>query len=169
MKDIVPLFQEKLHVFQPFLAREISFYSPLFKHSQAKVADYVQEIEQTIINLSQQTEIEYIEYYAQRLISQVNSLKNAVDKLPKQAAQVQPFRSSYHFPKHIHRLSKEKRLNEYHKALRALNEKLHWLSEQSYLYPEKRDFYVGKIQETEYRKMKCLKAIDELESGKITE
>lgn len=169
MKDIVPLFKEKLQLFQPFLTREISLYSPFFKLSQASVADYVQEIEQTIIHLSQQTRIEYLEYYAQRLISQVNSLKNAVDKLPNQTAQVQPFRSSYRFPKHIHRLPKEKRLKEYRKALRALNEKLQWLSEQSYLSPEKRNFYVGKIQETEYRKMKCLKAIDELESGNITE
>nr|WP_269318008.1 primosomal replication protein PriC [[Haemophilus] ducreyi] len=54
-----------------------------------------------------------------------------------------------------------KRLAEYKKALRALNEKISWLIKMS--YTNGNENIQQQMQETEFRKQKCLKAIDELE------
>ncbi|VTR41853.1 Primosomal replication protein N'' [Actinobacillus pleuropneumoniae] len=56
-------------------------------------------------------------------------------------------------------------MNEYRKALRALNEKISWLLEKSYTATNdaEKNTWQLQIEETEYRKMKCQKAIEELE------
>lgn len=166
MSTIFSLFQARLTIFKPFLTIKVHLNSPYFKQRQGNVADFLQEIEANIQQFSQQSEAVYQEYFAERIVVQVDLLKQAVDKAVKNAKQPQQFRSHYRFPRNVHSLPPEKRLKEYKKALRILNEKLAWLAEQAYLNEAQRDFYVGKIQETEYRKMKCLKAIDELESGR---
>ncbi|EPY99731.1 primosomal replication protein PriC, partial [Mannheimia haemolytica] len=58
-----------------------------------------------------------------------------------------------------------KRLQEYRKALRALNEKISWLVEQNLNTQNEatKQTLQNQITETEYRKMKCLKAIEDLE------
>ena len=101
--------------------------------------------------------------YAARLLRQFDALKRAVAhiKPEKQAL----FQSSYQFPKNIHSLPASKRLNEYRKALRALHEKTSWLIEQDLKTTDarvKRQFE-NSIQETEYRKQKCIAAIEKLE------
>ncbi|MCK3656799.1 hypothetical protein A4G19_14050 [Pasteurellaceae bacterium Macca] len=76
---------------------------------------------------------DYLEIHTQKLITQFDALQHAVAKMS--TAPKAQYQSSYRFPRHVHQLPVRKRLQEYHKALRALNEKILWLSEQSYLCP----------------------------------
>ena len=78
---------------------------------------------------------------------------------------VERFISPYRPPRNVHSLPKEKRLVEYRKALRALNEKICWLTEKQYQAENRANkeevlLYQQQIQETEFRKIKCLIAIE---------
>lgn len=164
MLNFIAQLKQQLNHFSADLQREIHIESDHFIITQGSVARFIEEIEQTAALLASQTDSNYSEYYAQRLIQQFDTLKQAVEKQKKSAKTPLSYRSSYRFPKNVHHLPIEKRLVEYKKALRALNEKLAWLSEQSFLATSsERANYVRQIEETEYRKQKCLAAIEELE------
>ncbi|MGQ8820382.1 primosomal replication protein PriC [Bibersteinia trehalosi] len=159
--------QQKLQALSPFAHLEIRLNHPLFTIKQGAVAQFVQEIEQTGKHLSRQTDSHYAEFYAQKLVQQFDLLQRAITQQKKTHTQTHRFHQTYRFPKNIHNLPPEKRLAEYRKALRLLNEKLTWLTTQAQTADKmQRISYIDQINETEYRKMKCLKAIDELESIK---
>ncbi|OOH86323.1 hypothetical protein BMT54_11065 [Pasteurellaceae bacterium 15-036681] len=155
----------KLEQFTPYCQQEVQIDSAYFSTKKGYVAQFVTEIKQTITLLTQQTESYYSEFYAHRLVNQFNDLQQAVNKQQNFAKQKAIFKSPYKFARNIHHLPKEKRLVEYKKVLRALNEKISWLVEQHYRCEDerKKHAYLGQIQETEYRRDKCLKAIEELE------
>lgn len=156
--------QQKLATFLPYATQTISLSSPVFQLANATVHDFLNEIQETATQLNAQKESEYSEYYAQKLVRQFDALQQAVEKAQKNANTLPQFKSAYRFPKNLHHLPAEKRLPEYRKALRALNEKLAWLSEQIYVVDdEQKPLLVAQIQETEYRKLKCLQAIELLE------
>lgn len=164
MTDFLTHIRQKLQLFSHDLLLEIELSSPLFSLKRGKVVQFVEEMEAVAKLLMVQQQTTYVEYYAQRLIQQFDLLAQAVEKQKKLAKFSRPYRSSYRFPRHIHHLPIEKRLIAYQTALRALNEKLAWLSEQSYLaQTNERAKFVMQIEETEYRKQKCLAAIEELE------
>lgn len=163
----MPSFSENLtqHLafFTPFLAQKAVVFDSCFTKKEQAVADFVAEIKHTAQQLSQQTDGAHAEIYAEKLLRQFDALKRAVGQLKpaKQAV----FHSSYHFPRNIHSLPPTKRLHEYRRVLRALNEKLSWLIEQNLRTEafEQKKQLENSIQETEYRKMKCLAAIEKLE------
>lgn len=115
--------------------------------------------------LSQQTTEDYADFYATKLLRQFDALNHAVFMLEKADLSAREvFTTSFSFPKNIHALPPARRLNEYRKALRALNEKISWLLEKSYAANEnEKIMWQQQVEETEYRKMKCQKAIEELE------
>lgn len=162
MTSFTQQLEAKLAVFSSILSKQIQLNSQLFSFSQGTVADYIEEIRHTAMRLeSNET---YSDYFATQLVRQFDALKQAVERQSGQQTATPTFRSPYRFSPYIHRLSPEKRLIEYRKALRALNEKLAWLSEQSYLCDHsQRSGYIAQIEETEYRKKKCLQAIEDLE------
>lgn len=156
--------QKKLHTLSEFNHLEIQLESPIFMRKKGTVAQFIQEITQTGAKLTQQTDSQYAEVYAQKLVQQFDLLQKAVKRQRKQHHRPASFQNNYRFPRNIHNLPVEKRLQEYRKALRLLNEKLTWLMEQAQgTSLAQRQVYVAQIHETEYRKMKCLQAIDELE------
>ncbi|MCK3656389.1 hypothetical protein A4G19_11765 [Pasteurellaceae bacterium Macca] len=165
MSQFSPLFFEKLAIFQPFLHKKVMLRTSVFVRFEGTVADFIDEMGQTITLIQQaerDNQSDYLEIHTQKLITQFDALQHAVAKMS--TAPKAQYQSSYRFPRHVHQLPVRKRLQEYHKALRALNEKILWLSEQSYLCPiSEREAYLTQIQETEYRKSKCQLAIDELE------
>lgn len=147
-----------------FSAYYISLNSPLFTQQAGLVSHFIEEIETTADHLLDQTEVDYSEFYADKLVKQFDTLYQAVEKI--QYSQEKPqFISSYQFSPNIHRLPPNKRLIEYRQALRALNEKLSWLVEQNLNETSEaiKQSLQNQIAETEYRKMKCLKAIEDLE------
>lgn len=151
-------------LFTPFLAEQAVVFDDCFTKKTQSVADFVKEMQHTALLLSQQTESEYAEIYAEKLLRQFDALKKAVKQI-KPANKPATFQSSYHFPRNIHSLPPNKRLHEYRRALRALNEKLSWLIEQhlkTEVLQQKSQFEES-IKETEYRKAKCLAAIEKLE------
>ncbi|MCT8639913.1 primosomal replication protein [Glaesserella parasuis] len=150
----------KLNDFSPILSLQISIYSHCFKLTHGSVKEFIQEILETCSHIEQSTSPEITEVYTQRLIEQYDALQKSIHLKDKKSDS--PIFSQYKFTKSIHTLSKKQKLHEYYKALRALNEKLSWLIEQNYHYPEYRHMLSIKIQETENRKQKCLKAIEEL-------
>lgn len=156
-------FIQQLTLFHPYLEQSVSLSAGCFRLKKGNVAQFVAEIEQTACHLEAAQHVSEAEYYAQQLILQFDALQRAV--LPKQSKpKVEKFQSSYHFPKNIHFLSPNKRLAEYQKALRALNEKISWLIEQQY-QAENADIrhFEAQITETEFRKNRCLAAIEQLE------
>ncbi|MDH2925507.1 restart primosome assembly protein PriC [Nicoletella semolina] len=142
----------------------IALQSPYFKQRSATVEQFVAEIRQTAKKLSTQQHTEYAQIYATKLLCQFSTLQNALSHLAVEAKLPNSFRTSFSFSKNIHTLPPAKRLWEYRKALRALNEKLSWLVEQHYraTEPVQKARYLQEITETEYRKQKCLVAIEEL-------
>lgn len=155
---------EKLAFFTPYLQQKVAISSELFQRNEGIIAEFVAEIQQTAQQLSQQTEESYSEFYAQKLIRQFDLLKRAAEQAVKNRQKSASFQSHYRFPKNVHNLPENRRLQEYKKALRILNEKLSWLTEQSYRSEgEQKAFYIAQMQETEYRKQKCLRAIGEIE------
>lgn len=151
-------------IFLPYATQEITLSSPLFHATTAPVADFLVEIESTCRQIEQASEASYVAFYSQRLVQQFALLKSAVDKLnlEKKTTSLPVFKSNYRFAKNIAQLPKEKRLAEYHKALRALNEKISWLIEQQYRTQDeqKKALLYQQLLETEYRKQKCLTAIE---------
>ncbi|WP_373766509.1 primosomal replication protein PriC [Glaesserella sp.] len=166
MTSFTATIRQHLDQFTPFSEETLEISPPLFSLSRASVAFFCAEILQTCQLLEKQTESDYADIYAQKLVTQFDALNRAVEKLAAHHRRHAVFRSTYTFPKHIHRLPSTKRLAEYHKALRALNEKISWLTEQSYrcTNAQEKAVYLGQIEETEYRKQKCLAAIEALDS-----
>ena len=159
------LIQQKLEIFSPFTEKEVIVKENIFSKKQQKVSDFLQEITDTARLLSQQTSEDYADFYATKLLQQFDALNQAVLILKKSASSSKEvFVPSFSFPKNIHTLPPARRLNEYRKALRALNEKISWLLEKSYAANEnEKIMWQQQVEETEYRKMKCLKAIEDLE------
>lgn len=164
MRKFTQALQQQLAYFSAFSNTRVEIQSDLFTIKQGNVRDFLIEIERVGVHLASQESAAHSEYYAQRLIKQVDLLKQAVEKQQKNANVPPQFVPHYRFPKNIHNLPPERRLVEYKRALRILNEKLAWLSTQCYTAEgEQREQYVTQLAETEYRKMKCRKAIEELE------
>lgn len=163
MQNFTYLLAEKLQPLSAFNELHIEANHKLFKLQKGKVAQFIQEIQQTGEVLNAQTNSYYADFYAQRLIQQFNLLKKLITQHSQTTNKPPVFQSNYRFPKNIHNLSPEKRLLEYQKALRLLNEKLTWLMSQAQISDdEQRQYYITQITETEYRKQKCLRAIDKL-------
>lgn len=163
MKNFTQLIQSQLIQFSPVSQEKVIISHRSFTLTQAKVSDFVQEILDTCVEIEKQTQSENVAVYSQKLVEQFDCLTKAVQKLDQQKISSSSFSSNYRFPKNIHFLPREKRIIEYQKALRALNEKISWLLEQSYrCSPEEKANYLKSIEETEYRKQKCLLAIEEL-------
>lgn len=156
--------QQNLMAFSAFLDKKIVLNSPYFSQNSGLVSHFVAEIEQTVDALIAQNDDLYLEYYCDKLIKQFDSLNKAIENIPKAKKNVQ-FHSSFQFSANVHRLSPTERLQEYRKALRALNEKISWLMEQNYNEENAalQRALQDQITETEYRKMKCQKAIEDLE------
>lgn len=143
----------------------------VFSQNEGSVDFFVQEIRQTAAILQQQKNSDYADFYAEKLIRQFDALQKAVQHLRKQPSS-DTFRSNYHFAKNIHFLPAHKRLAEYYKALRALEEKLGWLAEKLYqaqLQENEAECtqWRAQIAETEYRKQKCLAAIEKAEEDAL--
>lgn len=150
-----------IEAFLPYSSIKITIKSHYFKRAEQPVSGFIQEIQETA-TLLEQSSAEHAEIYAKKLLEQYETLKIAVTRIPKQKP---VFKASVSLSPHIHRLPPEKRLVEYRKALRALNEKISWLTEQqlqTQLANEQRNL-ADQLAETEYRKQKCLAAIEELE------
>ena len=98
------------------------------------------------------------------MLEQVDALQKAVKSIQKKS-KLAAFSSNYRFPRNVHALPVEKRLIEYRKALRILNDKIIWLLDKQYHAPNdaERTHYQQQIQETEFRRKKCLTAIEILE------
>lgn len=155
----LPSFQKQLTQFEPYLQQKIVIRSAYFSTSHQTVAQFVAEIQQTATLLAHQQNSEYAEFYVDRLLKQFNRLQSAVSVLQKPNSAT--FYSSFSFAKNVHSLPPNKRLQEYRKALRALNEKMSWLIEQQLNAEGERRLQLQKqIEDTEYRKRKCLEAIE---------
>lgn len=166
MTNFTQAIQQQCVIFRPFLEKDIEISATLFRLSKGKVKDFLAELEQTSQFVSQQSQPDYVEFYAQRLVQQFDLLKKAVDKLQIQQKTTLPsFKSNYRFAKNLKNLPACQKREEYQKALRALNEKISWLIEQSYQAgsSSQKAAIEAQIQETEYRKQKCLLAIEEIE------
>ncbi|WP_301098439.1 primosomal replication protein PriC [Otariodibacter sp.] len=168
MNKFIQSIEKQCSIFEHLLSYEITISSNSFTKNKGYVKDFVDEIKLTARFTIQKKSQEHIEYYVQKLISQFIELKEATDKLLllSQTNMVLPkFISNYQFNKKFSNLSSTQKLQEYHKALRALNEKLSWLIEQIYLCSDNKQkkIYQEKIYETEYRKQKCINAINALE------
>ncbi|WGE49360.1 primosomal replication protein [Actinobacillus equuli subsp. equuli] len=160
------LVQKQLDIFLPFDEHEVIISENIFSTQKQKVSFFVQEIMQTANKLNKQNSEDYANAYAAKLFHQYEALTQAVKilKLTNGNNETLLFQSSFQFPKNIHSLAPTRRLNEYRKALRALNEKISWLVEKRYNASEtEKVLFERQIKETEYRKMKCLKAIEDLE------
>ena len=156
MQSFIEKFEQSIHPFIPFENEQAVISGHFFTKSEASVAFFIGEIRQTAQRLQQQTEVAYAEIYAKKLLDQIRKTKK-----------VERFISPYRPPRNVHSLPKEKRLVEYRKALRALNEKICWLTEKQYQAENRANkeevlLYQQQIQETEFRKVKCLTAIEQL-------
>lgn len=163
-QQFITQIQQNLVQFLPFAENQITFYSLYFSQQTGKVASFLAEIENTVEILLSQNDASYVEYYSDKLIKQFDALNRAIEHLQKEKKTPQ-FHSSFQFSANIHHLPPERRLREYRKALRALNEKISWLVEKHYCENDElaKIELQNQIQETEYRKMRCLKAIEDLE------
>ncbi|OOR99352.1 primosomal replication protein N [Haemophilus paracuniculus] len=168
MEPFLQQIEQQLAQFSPFLTQQAVVFGKIFSQEENKVSFFVEEIRQTAQQLRQQQNVDYAQFYADRLLKQFDALKKAISRLEKKHTERPNFHSSYRFPRNVHSLPKEKRLVEYRKALRALNEKLGWLSEAIYgeQQEEQRALLQAQLAETEFRKQRCLVAIDELEDPK---
>lgn len=150
-----------LDEFLPHSSAKITVKTHYFRKTDQTVADFVQEIRETA-KLLENAAPNYAEIYAKKLLDQFNALQNAVAQILKEKP---VFKASVQLSPKIHRLPPAKRLVEYRKALRALNEKISWLTEQqlqTQLTAEKLNLE-NQLAETAYRKQKCLAAIEALE------
>lgn len=164
-KDLfISRIKQNLSELHSFSALHISPNSAIFSQQTGLVSHFIEEIETTTAQLLSQTEVSYSEFYADKLLKQFDALYKAIEKCqaPKDK---KAFISTYQFSPNIHRLPPNKRLPAYRQALRALNEKLSWLVEQNLNETDEaiKQSLQNQIAETEYRKMKCLKAIEDLE------
>lgn len=168
MEQFLQQIEQQLAQFSPFLTQQAVVFGKFFSQEENKVSFFVEEIRQTAQQLRQQQNVDYANFYADRLLKQFDALKKAIIHLQQSQTKRTNFHSSYRFPRNVHSLPKERRLVEYQKALRALNEKLGWLSEAIYAEQreEQRAILQAQLAETEFRKLRCLAAIDELDDLK---
>lgn len=166
MQTFIQKIELTLAEFTPFKEKQAVIFGHFFSKNEEKIAFFIEETRQTARLLQQQTQVEYAEIYAKKLLEQIDALQKAVNKL-KKTKNIDRFYSSYSFAKNIHSLPVEKRLPEYRKALRALNEKISWLLDKQYQAQNEAEklHYQQQLQETEFRKMRCLKAIEDLAEG----
>lgn len=165
MKNFSQQIEQLLSQYAAILDQQAVVFGGIFRKERASVAEFIAEIQQTAALLKVQTEADHAELYAAKLFQQFAALKRATEKLSTKSAKTAFFHSPYRFPKNIHSLSADKRLVEYRKALRALNDKISWLVEKqlnAYVEKEKQQLQQV-IQETEYRKARCLAEIEKLE------
>lgn len=166
MQAFLEKIEQLLTDFTPYLSEQAVIFGHYFPKSEERVRYFVDEIRKTAAQLNQQKDVDHAELYAKRLLDQIDALQKAIKSI-KPKSQYKRFHSNYHFPKNVHTLPPEKRINEYRKALRALNDKLSWLFNKQYNAKNEKEqfFYQQQIQETEFRKLRCLKAIEELAEG----
>ncbi|QIM63262.1 hypothetical protein A1D29_08215 [Pasteurellaceae bacterium Orientalotternb1] len=165
MTNFTQKILEKCAIFTPYLTHKVQISSILFQRSEGQVADFLQEIEKTSQLVTAQSQPLYTEFYAKRLVEQFDLLKKVVKRLQDAEKNQMPrFKSNYRFAKNLAYLPACKKREEYHKALRALNEKISWLIEQTQQSQtaELKNHFEAQIAETEYRKQKCVMAIEEL-------
>lgn len=165
MMHFVSQIQTKLAIFSAYAAQKITISSEIFTTTTGTVADFVREIEQTSRLVATQTDPIYLEFHSKRLIEQFDLLKKAVDKLQAKPQQTVPqFKSRYRFAKNIAKLPVYRQREEYQNALRALNEKISWLIEQLHCSTsaEQKAIFQSQIAETEFRKQKCINALEKL-------
>ncbi|MBR0573844.1 MULTISPECIES: primosomal replication protein PriC [Pasteurellaceae] len=159
----------ELAIFEPYLAQSITIYTHCFSQQTQTVQQFVNEIEQTAQILSKLTQNDMAEFYSDRLILQYRTLQKGIERLKNKTHQNEKmrkkFQSSYRFPKNIHAMRPSKRLEEYKKALRLLNDKISWIIEQGYdaQTMDDKTYWQIKLQETDFRKQKCLDAIEKTE------
>lgn len=164
MSTFLTTLQHQLAQFSPYLTQEITLYSPFFQRSRGSVQQFIDEILLTAHHLTTQSQQDYSDYYADHLIKQFSTLKRHLDRLVQQRNSTSAPYFTHTFPQNVHYLPPKKRLVEYQKALRALNEKLVWLTQQCYqAEKEKKIYFQRMIEETEQRKQKCLWAIQKTE------
>lgn len=156
--------KQNLAALLPLSEQKITLNSTYFSKQSGLVKFFVAEIEKTAEQLLAQEDVSYSEFYAEKLIKQFDALNSAI-KNTHQQKKVAQFHSSFQFPSNIHALSPNKRLQEYRKALRALNEKMSWLMEKNYNQENEilKQELQNQIIDTEYRKKKCIQAIEDLE------
>lgn len=163
MTGFTEKIQRQLMPFLTFSVQKIAISQPCFSLHQGNVEQFIQEILVTCQQIEAQTDSQLLAFQTQRLVEQFDCLQKAIETQITHKQSIKTFRSNYRFPKNIHRLPYEKRLEEYQKALRALNEKISWLIEQSQQASDvDRRYYLAQIEETEYRKKKCVDAIEDL-------
>lgn len=168
MPDFLSQLNQQLSRFSAYSSLTLRLNNEVFPRQAGTVAQFIADIQQTAVKVTSQQHPTYSAYYAEKLVRQFDVLKRALDLHTQNPPTANRFQSSYRFSPNIHHLPDNKRLIEYKKALRALNEKLAWLSEQSYLAPvESRQDYIFLIAETEQRKQRCIAQIELLE-GKGT-
>lgn len=168
-------FEQQLAAFTPHLNQECTLPHSLFRKKSAPVREFVEELRQTA-ELLFQTQCDgdqngYAAIYAEHLFRQFEQLKYACTKLTMRTTP-HTYRSPYSFPKNVHNLPPPQRLKEYYRALRALDEKISWATEQLYQAELNANenwirHYHEILLETEYRKQKCLSAIDELSAEMV--
>nr|WP_314741950.1 primosomal replication protein PriC [uncultured Haemophilus sp.] len=163
MRAFIQKIEQTLAEFTPFEGEQAVILGHFFTKNEEKIAFFIEEIRQTALLLQQQTQVEYAEIYAKKLLDQIDALQKAVNKL-KKTKNVEKFYSSYSFANNVHSLPPKKRLPEYRKALRAFNEKISWLLDKQYQAKNETEaiYYQKLVEETEFRKMRCLKAIEDL-------
>ncbi len=162
---------QKLAIFSPYLDREVTIYSKDFSLQTQTVQAFIDETMHTAKVLSEVKQDDAIaQFYSEKLISQFRHLQQVIEYLKKQPkTSIQQnsknFQTSHRFPKNIHTLRPTKRLEEYKKALRLLNDKISWIIDKIYesQTEENKIYWEIKLQETEYRKQKCLMAIEKTE------
>lgn len=166
MQTFIQKIEQTLAEFTPFEGKQAVISGHFFSKSEDKIAFFIEEIRQTALLLQQQNQVEYAEIYAKKLLDQIDALQKAVNKL-KKTNNVERFYSSYSFAQNVHSLPPDKKLPEYRKALRAFNEKISWLFDKQFQAKNEAEalYYQQKIEETEFRKMRCLKAIEDLAEG----
>lgn len=167
MNSFLAKIEQNLSQFSQFEAEQAVVFGTFFTKNEAKISFFIDEIRQTATLLSQQTQLEYAEIYSKRLLDQIDALQKAVKKI-KQQNKTERFYPTQRFSRNIHSLPEHKRMIEYHRALRALNEKISWLLDKQFQARNEMEaeYYQQKIQETEFRKQRCLEAIENID-GKM--
>lgn len=168
MQQFTDKIEQILNQFSPFASKQAVISGHFFTQKEAKIVFFMEEIRQTAQLLQAQSQLDHAEIYSKKLLDQIDALLTAIKPL-KQSQKQELFYSSYRFPRNVHSLPTEKRLTEYRKALRALNEKISWLLEKQFQAENEQEkiAYQHQLQETEFRKMRCLNAIEALSNDSL--
>lgn len=79
-KLFIAQIKQNLSELNVFSTDNIFLNSPYFSQQTGLVSVFIAEIEKTVELLLNQTEVLYSEFYAEKLVKQVDALKNAVEK-----------------------------------------------------------------------------------------